>query len=223
MSKIEDIRKINPETKIMTLADAKFRKYGKIHSTLQLSKLFEAAEKNIPLLSEGGKYEASLPVLEALTAEKNMIRYSVYGGLPVEIGYCVGQNTKMNGMEWHQGSELILAITDMIVLLAPITSIYEKDGKFTMSSEEVETFYIEKGTTVELYGGVLHFCPVKTDTAGFLNIVVLPEGTNTPIPEDAKKYFNDPTLMQNNKWLITHPEAQFGYQCITGKNITINI
>jgi len=223
MSKLEDIRKKNPDTKIMMTADTEFRKYGKTHASLKLAELFAAAGKNIPLKTEGLNYEVSLPVLEAQETEKNIIRYSVYSGMPIEIGYCVGQNTKMGGMEWHQGSELILAITDLIVLLAPITSIYEISGKYTMSSDTVEAFYIEKGSTVELYGGVLHFAPVKTDAYGFFNVVVLPEGTNTPIPDDAKKFLNDPLLMQNNKWLITHPEMPFGYQGITGKNITINI
>ena len=223
MSKLDEIRLKNPGMRIMTTADPAFRRYGRTHPELELKRLFETAEKQIHPAAQGAEYEASLPALEALKAEKQLISRTVYGGMPIQIGCCAGRNTQMNAMEWHQGSELVPAVTDLIALLAPFSALAWEGGVCTMSSDAVEAFYIGKGEVAEFYGGVLHFTPVMTDADGFVSIVVLPEGTNTKMPENARGTFDAPLLMARNKWMITHPDVPFGYHGITGKNIKISI
>ena len=45
-----------------------------------------------------------------------------YGGLPIQIGYCNGNNKKLNVVEYHRSSELDIAVDDLILLLGCCTS-----------------------------------------------------------------------------------------------------
>ena len=45
-----------------------------------------------------------------------------YGGLEIQIGYCNGNNKKLNAVEYHRSSELDIAVDDLILLLGCCTS-----------------------------------------------------------------------------------------------------
>ena len=61
-------------------------------------------------------YVPSEADLEACQSAKQ-ISDSLYGGMPVQIGYCNGNNYLLNAVEYHRDSEINIAVTDMILIL----------------------------------------------------------------------------------------------------------
>ena len=135
MSLIMEIKKVNSKD---------FNVYGKIINLKNSNELIEAME-NTPL-PEDVIYVPSDKVLEELDTYKQMSK-SVYGDMPVQIGYCNGHNQKLNALEYHRSSEIDIAITDLILLIGRQQDI-QKD--YTYDTSNVEAFFVPKGTGVEL-------------------------------------------------------------------------
>ena len=193
-----------------------FNVYGKIINLKNSNELIEAME-NTPL-PEDVIYVPSDIVLEELDTYKQMSK-SVYGDMPVQIGYCNGHNQKLNALEYHRSSEIDIAITDLILLIGRQQDI-QKD--YTYDTSNVEAFFVPKGTGVELYATTLHYAPCGIDGSGFKCVVVLPKGTNyevTPISDEGE----DKLLMATNKWLIAHKDAHIAgaFEGLKGKNIEV--
>ena len=207
MSLIMEIKKVNSKD---------FNLYGKIINLKNSNELIEAME-NTPL-PEDVIYVPSDKVLEELDTYKQMSK-SVYGDMPVQIGYCNGHNQKLNALEYHRSSEIDIAITDLILLIGRQQDI-QKD--YTYDTSNVEAFFVPKGTGVELYATTLHYAPCGIDGSGFKCVVVLPKGTNyevTPISDEGE----DMLLMATNKWLIAHKDAHIAgaFEGLKGKNIEV--
>lgn len=207
MSLIMEIKKVNSKD---------FNVYGKIINLKNSNELIEAME-NTPL-PEDVIYVPSDKVLEELDTYKQMSK-SVYGDMPVQIGYCNGHNQKLNALEYHRSSEIDIAITDLILLIGRQQDI-QKD--YTYDTSNVEAFFVPKGTGVELYATTLHYAPCGIDGSGFKCVVVLPKGTNyevTPISNEGE----DKLLMATNKWLIAHKDAHIAgaFEGLKGKNIEV--
>ena len=43
--------------------------------------------------------------------------------MPIQIGYCNGPNSTLNGLEYHKSSEINIAITDMVLLLGKVQEV----------------------------------------------------------------------------------------------------
>lgn len=185
---------------IISINDARFKKYGKVVELPSLDGVYSVMDKiDIP---ENVIYEPSIPELEALDIN-NYLKDVVYGELPIQIGYCIGNNTKLNAVEYHRSSEINIALTDAILMLGCQQDI--KDD-FTYDTSLIEAFVVPKGCAVELYATTLHYAPCNVDGNGFKVAVVLPAGTNYPID---KKHANgeDALITAKNKWLIGHKDG----------------
>lgn len=220
MNSLQQMRLKNPGIQIMTTADPEFRHYGRCWTEFTLPEMVAMAGEILPIRPDGVAYVPSVPALEALTSEEEVIRQSVFGGMPMQIGYCSGQNRRMDGMEFHQGSELIVALTDAILLLGTYDTLHEKDGNFSMDSGDMKAFFLACGEIVELHGGIMHYAPVQVEAKGFLTLIILPRDTNTALSAKVANVPSDKLLVARNKWLITHPDAGYGYRGMTGANIT---
>ena len=206
--------------KIYSVYDAEFKDYGQVitgYDTEELKKTLDAATP----LPEGVDYVPEQPELQNLpiTAE---IRDRFYGGMPVQMGWCNGHNTKLNCLEYHRDSEFNLGTRDFILLLAKEDEIV--DG--TLDTGKVKAFRVPAGTLVEVYATTLHYAPCHTDPAqGFKVLVALPKGTNTDKPNLPTKGGDDAYLWACNKWLLAHPDsaeaAQGAVAALTGENIDI--
>ena len=154
-----------------------------------------------------------------------------YGGLEIQIGYCNGNNKKLNAVEYHRSSELDIAVDDLILLLGCQQEI--KDD-YTYDTEKIKAFLIPAGTGVELYATTLHYAPCSVTENGFRCVVVLPEDTNTELTEVQKKTIEearkaegkmpeDGLLTAKNKWLIAHEEAKIegAFNGLCGKNVEV--
>jgi len=121
--------------------------------------------------------------------------------MSIEIGYCNGKNSYLNGLEYHNGSEINIAVTDLILLLGE-----KKDIKANgYNSRNIEAFYLKEGNVIELYGTSLHFAPCRTEEEGFKCAVILLDGTNQPL---AYQGHDDPYLFAKNKWLLVHSDKK---------------
>ena len=156
--------------------------------------------------------------LEACASAED-IAYSLYGGMPIQIGYCNGNNHKLNGLEYHRDSEINIAVTDLILLIGAEQDIV--GGKY--DTAKVEAFLVPQGTVIEVYATTLHYAPCNANEGGFKCVVVLPKGTNTAIEKRAAKTPEDEMLFARNKWLLVHPEAAAPgqYVGLVGENITL--
>ena len=200
---LEALRKQNPHLKIFDISSPEFKKYGEILSSEPFGELFEKME-GTPKPDEGNIYVASDEELEKLPVFEEL-KNNYYGEMPVQIGYCNGQNTKINALEYHKGEEINLAVTDLVLFLGQVQQL--KDN--TLSTDELECFFVPKGTAYSMYPTTLHFSPCKVHTDGFRCAVILPRGTNSPLSERKKVVFeHDKTLWMTNKWLIGHKESK---------------
>ena len=216
----ERLKKLNPDIEIKSIEADSFKKYGKIIKDQRFKKIqnYLMAETEIP--NYGNIYQADLDFFNGSELKKG-IEKDYYGEMTVEIGYCNGKNSHLNGLEYHNGSEINIAVTDLLLLLGERKDIGE-DG---YNSENIEAFYLKKGSVIELYGNSLHFAPCKVDEKGFKCAVILLNETNLDLDfED----HNDPYLFAKNKWLLVHPEKKDlikkgAVPALKGVNIKINI
>jgi len=211
----------NPHLKIYDIFSPEFKKYGEVLNPEPFGELFEKM-KSTPLPDEGNIYVASDGELEKLDIFEKLEK-NYYGSMPVEIGYCNGQNTKINALEYHKGEEINLAVTDLVLFLGQVQQLKNN----TVSTDELECFFVPEGTAYSMYPTTLHFSPCKVHSGGFLCAVILPRGTNYPLEEKREVIFeNDKTLWMTNKWLIGHKESRpvsNGAFCgLTGVNYELN-
>ena len=146
----------------------------------------------------------------------------LYGGMPVQMGWCNGRNTKLNCLEYHRDSEFNLGTEDFILLLAR----QEEIESGMLDTGKVKAFRVPAGVLVEVYATTLHYAPCHTDPAkGFRVLVALPAGTNTEKPDIRPLTEEDKLLRACNKWLLAHPDsaeaADGAYVGLTGENIDI--
>lgn len=186
------------QMKIYRVTDPEFKSYGRVIA-VDASELIDTAKK-MEMPAEGSKYEASLDALEA-TKVMDWFMDVVYGEMPVQIGLCWGHNRQMNALEWHRDSEINVAVTDFVLILAKLDDL---DANGRLDSAKCKMFQVKAGETVEVYATSLHFCPCTTDPAGFSCVVVLPKGTNLPLAKES----SDPLLFRRNKWIICHENAE---------------
>lgn len=206
--------------KIQNVKDAAFKQYGRVIEGLDFTEFLDVLTRTTEA-PDHVIYVASDENLEALPVAKEL-QNNCYGGLPIEIGYCNGTNTKLNCLEYHKDSEINIAADDAVLLVASLQDA--ADGP--IDSSKVEAFLVEKGTAVELYSTTMHYAPCSGKRgASFRVAIVLPKGTNGPKPEMTPKNDEDKRLFALNKWLIAHPDTSEAKQGavigITGENIDI--
>lgn len=182
-----------------------FKPFGRVIKGYYLRSLIEEMEKT-ECPSDKVVYEPSVRSLETLKINRQFSE-EAYGGMPIQIGYCNGRNHLLNAVEYHRDSELNLACTDMILLVGKRQDI---GRDYTYDTGKMQAFLVKKGTLVEIYSTTLHYAPISAgEHENFRCVVVLPRGTNEPLPACRGKAHTkeDQLLTHVNKWLIAHPES----------------
>lgn len=207
--------------KIYSVLDPEFEAYGQVVTGMEdtvdeiLSVLKDAPQP------EGVDYVAEYAPLQELPAMVEVSNH-LYGGMPVQMGWCNGHNTKLNCLEYHRDSEYNLGTEDFILLVAKQDEVV--DG--VLDTAKVKAFKAPAGTLVEVFATTLHYAPCHCDPAkGFRVLVALPQGTNTDKPQMSNKTPEDSLLWARNKWLLAHKdttEAAAGAHIgLVGENIDI--
>ncbi len=194
--------------KILEITDERFRKYGRVVKNVDFTGLVEKLQE-MPL-PENVVYEPSVAELEALPAFETL-QTAVYGELPIQIGYCNGNNYMLNAVEYHRSSEINVAGTDAVLMLGWQQDITDE---FTYDTSLMEAFLVPKGTAVELYATTLHYAPCNASEGGFRVGVVLPKDTNLDLDKSHDKG-EDKLITAKNKWLIGHEQGG----CAAGSHI----
>ena len=222
MSILERLQNRNPHLPLYCVSDPAFAPYGQILSCADPEGLSRAmAGTDIP--ENGNCYVASDPAFESLDAVR-MIGKTVFGGMPIQAGFCNGRGFALNAEEYHKCSEVNYSTTGLVLLLALPEDIHDR----TLDSKDVKGFYLPPETLVEIYPRVLHFAPCRIQDAGFNCLVVLERGTNAPLETvDPTAPGEEGLLWMKNKWLLCHPDspqAENGaFVGITGENLTLKI
>ena len=207
---------------IYSVNDPLFASYGQVVTGLE-----DAVAQILPALSqiplpEGTGYVPTEPKLQNLPAA-DVIRDHCFGGMPTELGWCCGDNRKLNCLEYHRDSEFNLSGDDFILLLAKQDEIEEG----FLDTSKVKAFLVPAGTLVEVFATTLHYAPCCTDsTESFRVMVALPWGTNTDMPQGFEaKTPEDSLLWARNKWLLAHADSaeagQGALVRLTGPNIDL--
>ena len=205
---------------ILSVFDAAFQPYGRVLTGYDTAALAQALEQDTPL-PDGVGYvpaDAALEKLDIFADFEN----SVYGGMPVQLGWCNGHNTKLNCLEYHRDSEVNFGSRDFILLLGLESQI--EGGRF--DTVLTKAFLVPAGTLVEVFATTLHYAPCSAKKGqGFKVMVALPQGTNTDKPVFTPKTEEDTWMTARNKWLLAHAEsseaAGGAYVGLTGENIDI--
>lgn len=203
---------------IKNVTDAAFKKYGKVVQGIDFSGLVEALNTKTPL-PDAVVYEPSVAELEALPVFTELTN-KFCGELPMQIGFCNGQNYLLNALEYHRSSEINVAGTDAILLVGSLQDVTED---FTYDTSLVEAFLLPKGTAIELYATTLHYAPCSVGDARFQVAVVLPKDTNLPLDEK-HDVWEDKLITAKNKWLIGHAEGglpEGTHIGLIGENISV--
>ena len=178
--------------------DPEFADYGKVVEGYDFTALLGVLRQISPKPEDAVIYVPSVEELEALPVCQELSDRA-YGGMPIQIGYCNGSNTKLNSLEYHRDSEINIADDDMILLLGREQDI--QNGQY--DTAKVKAFRVP----------------------GFRVVVVLPKGTNTEKPAFTPVCEEDRWMTARNKWLLTLPgteDAEKGaYVGLTGENIDI--
>lgn len=203
---------------ILPVSDPSFRNYGQVLTGYDVKELLETLDRVTPC-PDGVEYVPEQPELQALAIEKEF-QLNAYGGMPVQVGWCNGHNTKMNCLEYHRDSELNVGTEDFILLLAKREDL---DENGVLDAKKVAAYSVPAGVLVEVYATTLHYAPCSAKKGqGFKVIVVLPKGTNLAKPEITVKNAEDEILWAANKWLLAHADsaeaAQGAKVLIRGEN-----
>lgn len=189
--------------KMLSVFDKEFGKYGRIVTGMDdtVAEILEGLRKT-PLPEQVG-YVPSDPVLQELPAAAEVCEH-LFGGMPVQMGWCNGHNTKLNCLEYHRCSEFNLGTEDFVLILGDQREI--ENGSFDTARAQI--FRVPAGVMVEVYATALHYAPCHTDpNKGFRVLIALPEGTNTQKPDCPSVTDEDRLMTACNKWLLAHPEA----------------
>lgn len=139
---------------IQSVFDPSFSKYGQVLTGYDLTGLLDTLERVTPV-PEGTEYFPEQSELMALPV-CGELSDRAYGGMPIQIGWCNGHNTKLNCLEYHRDSELNVGVQDFILLLAKREEM--ADGR--LDTGKVEAFLCPAGTLVEVYATTLHYAPL---------------------------------------------------------------
>jgi hypothetical protein len=204
--------------KIQQVTDSSFGVYGKVVEGYDFTGILKEME-HTPCPSDEVIYVPSAEELEGHAAAKALMQ-RMYGGLPIQVGYCNGNNRKLNALEYHRCSEVDIAVNALILLLGREQDI---EADYTYDTSKVEAFLVPAGTAVELYATTLHYAPCSVREEGFRCVIVLPKDTNLDLETPAGTEGEDRLLTARNKWLIAHEEAGIeGALCgLKGENITV--
>lgn len=204
---------------ILSVYDAAFAPYGRVVEGYPTEGLVKAMAATP--CTDAVVY---VPKDESLHAAPDAaaIGEALYGGMPYQLGWCNGKNTKLNCLEYHRDSEFNLSCDDFILLLAKQDEIID----CVLDTVKVKAFRCPAGVMIEVYATTLHYAPCSAaKDASFHVMVALPAETNTDYRPVNTANKMDKMIWARNKWLLAHPDsseaADGAVVALTGVNTDI--
>lgn len=222
MELLEHLNQVNDVT-IYPVESEEFASYGRVLTGYDFTDAITYMQEHTKIPQEGNIYVASEEKLEAFPVMRQVCG-QFYGGMTLQAGYCNGRNSTYNGFEYHKGSEINVAVTDLMLALGHRWEIRENHYR----NEDAKVFFVKKGTAIEMYQTTLHLSPLRVREEGFKAVVILPKGTNTPLTDEERSMTaagdkEGELLLMRNKWVLAHPDReplirQGAYPGIIGEN-----
>ncbi len=204
---LSKLQAANPRIGIMAIDDPEFDCYGHLITRLDPTEMIARAKAILPEI-DGVAYETSVAALEEPCGFNTAIFREVYGGMPMQVGWCYGKNLGMGGLEYHRGSEVNVCVTDTVFLVGHVQDV-EFGDEIVYDTDNVAAFYAPEGSVVEFSPWNLHLAPIHVQKGGsFCTLVYLPKGTNEPLPFEVEPVGENRLLTAVNKWLIAHPDSE---------------
>lgn len=191
---LERIQKLNPEYKIESVYDSSFKTYGKVVKD-DVQDIITILSAKVQPPKNGNNYIKSDEILEQHPTIKEL-SLKVYGHMDAMAGIVSGHNQVLNGIEYHQGSETIIAVTDFVLVVGHVWDMHHNQ----YDSSLCKCFYVPQGTVVECYSTTLHYTPICVSDKGFITVCMLLRGTGDAIEK------RNGILKKKNKWFIAHTE-----------------
>ncbi len=200
----------NPSLRIAPCASASFEEYGRLLADMDTGNLVDRLNAHTHL-GEGTSYQRSLTVLEDLPGPragrtwKQYLSSAIFGGLSVQVGCVSGRNARLNALEYHKSNEVLVAGTDLLLLVGRLADI--KDHR-SYDAELLDAFFISRGQAIETWASTLHFAPLMVSDSPFAAAIVLPTETNAPLDAvDTGAEGEVGLLWALNKWLLACPDS----------------
>jgi hypothetical protein len=224
--KMEDVLKklneLNAGRNILSVFDKSFKRFGMVHEGFKIDTILDYIKRN-NIVADDIAYVADVPEMrKELAGQLNHILENIYAGMDVQSGVCYGRNNILNGLEFHQGSEVYILGADMVMMLGLDEDIKWPQG--TYDSSLLKFYYAPKGSVVELKGGCMHYAGANAYEKDGINVIVnLPNKTNTPLDFKVGNQGRDKLLIAKNSWFIAHPDYEPARKAgwhlgITGEN-----
>ncbi len=188
---------------ILSVYDPAFKKYGRVLKDYDFQPLIDAMMATP--VTDGVEYLPSVASLEAVASTTKVLFEEVYGGLPIQVGYCNGNNHLLNAVEYHRSSEINIACGNDLILMLGAQQDIDENNHYDTS--KMELFTLPAGVAIEVYATTLHYAPCNANDKGFRCVVVLPKDTNTEIEAKLPATGESRLMTAKNKWLIAHPES----------------
>jgi len=225
---MEDVLKklndLNPGRNIVSIFDDSFKEFGMVHEGFKIDTILDYIKRN-NIVADDVVYIADVPEMrKELAGQMDPILESIYAGMEVQTGVCYGRNSILNGLEYHQGSEVYVLGAGMVMMLGLDEDIKWPQG--TYDSSLIKFFYAHKDSIIELRGGCMHYAGVNVYQKEGINVIInLLNKTNTPIDFKVGSQDRDKLLIAKNTWFIAHPEYEparnAGWHLgITGENFS---
>ncbi len=189
------LREANPGLVIFETTSPHFAQYGRIVEHPGLAAVVDYLAQNVPIGHKGVEVVPSDQGAEALDVFP-ALEQALMGGLPAQLGWCSGKGGALTALEYHMGSGILLAATDLVLLLGDVRALHAS----TLYSDNLRAFFVPARQSVELYGTTLYHTPCAARKSGFKAGVMLPRGTGEPLEEASEC----PTLRAKNKWMVAH-------------------
>lgn len=218
MSILSALQTRNSALTIRSLQDPAFADYGVVYPTTDLHEL-DSLMAQIPI-STPNLYVPSNPALERQPLIQQ-IGADVFAGLPIEAGECAGHANSLTAVEFHQGSEVNLFFTDVVMVLGKRRQLHANQFN---AAESAALFFVPAGTVIEFFSDTLHYSPCEVHRSGFKFIVMLISGSNQPLP--AGFHSANPLIVKQNKFQVVHAsrsdKIKQGIQVgVTGPLVTV--
>ena len=219
---LEKLREKNPSLDILPVEAPEFGVYGMVHEGVAVPQMKAFVQAHGTQDAE----ELYIPCEDKLMEmeESRVFKENLFGQVNCQIGYYHGRAVKLNAVEYHKCSEVLVLFEPAVLVLGSVWEI--KNHK--LDSSVMKLFYVPADTCVELYATTLHFSPLMATGRGVSQVVAQAAGTNTPlVTKREERIQTDRYLLERTKWVLAHGEyvkslGEGAYEGIIGDNITLS-
>ena len=197
------LNELNPDIDMLFIEDTSFLRYGRVHHDRPVDNLLAALDGGTG--SGTGVLRSVNEQLDAPPAELASTLREIFGSTELQVETVRGKNTRLDALEYHKCVEVVVAGTDMVVLMGLVCDIVWPGGTFDVS--RTRAFYVPRGTVYEVFPWCLHSTPVHVHEAeGFRCIVIQPKGSHAPIDFTPDQGGEGKLMQGRNTWLIGYAE-----------------